>query len=137
MVAGVQDEAICRLGLEIAGEFVWRETAESREPSHEIIGHHNVRKLRSELGMAVVMDALDDSLLNHLVHPLDLAAIQENSHADYFPEWLHGWLGLVSLCSPPPHHGCSNRWRDHGATSQIMSKPIGREEIVYGSNAAL
>ena len=94
----------------------------------------------SELIVTVVMEPFDRRVLDRAVplpgngllanrerEPFDLGATQENSPLDCFLIFAALWGGLVSRCSMPPRHGFSNQWRNHGSTSQIMSKRIGRE----------
>ena len=68
----VQGESIRLLSPDLADILVRCEPVEGLKPAREIVGRHEVRKVRAQLVMAVVVEAFDGRLLDGAVHPFDL-----------------------------------------------------------------
>ena len=73
LVDRVQDESVGLGCPDLADVFVWCEPAECLEPAGEVVGCHEVREVRPELVMAVVVVSFDGCVLDRAVHSLDLA----------------------------------------------------------------
>ncbi len=53
--------------------FVRGETLDGLEAPAEVVGCHEVSEVRGELGVVIVVEALDGRFLDGAVHPFDLA----------------------------------------------------------------
>lgn len=69
----VENEPLWLRSPDIANVFVRRAAAECLDPAGEIVGRHEVGKVRPELTVVVVMASLHRRLLDRSVHPLELA----------------------------------------------------------------
>ena len=67
-----------------ADELVGRDGFEGLQPAPEVVVADEVAEVTSQLIVVVVVEAFHGGLLDRAVHPLDLAAIQENSPPDCF-----------------------------------------------------
>ena len=64
--------------------FVGREAVQGLQPACEVVGCQEVGEVYSQLVVAVVVEPFHGRLLDRAVHPLDLAATQENDPPDRF-----------------------------------------------------
>ena len=73
VVGRVAFEALPLAGPAGADELVGGEPAQRLEPLGEVVGHQEGGQVRAELGVVVVVEALDGGFLDRVVHAFDLA----------------------------------------------------------------
>ena len=68
----INDESLWLVCPALADEFIRREAFECLEPSGKVVGIDEVGEMPPKLVVAIVMVAIDGSLLDGSVHGLDL-----------------------------------------------------------------